>query len=63
VDATIPVADAMVPADPWPVGEGFRPAPVSPGAPHPWNKAPAARRTNGNGHDGNGRAGGARDGR
>jgi type IV secretion system protein VirD4 len=63
VDATIPVADAMVAAGPWPPGEGFRPAPVSPGAPHPWNKTSTARRANGNGHDGNGHAGEARDGR
>jgi type IV secretion system protein VirD4 len=58
VDAAIPAADVVVPADPWPLDDSFRPAPMSPGAPHPWNKAPTARRTNGNGH-----TGGARDGR
>jgi hypothetical protein len=63
VDAAIPAADVVVPADPWPLDDSFRPAPVSPGAPHPWNKAPAARRPSGNGHDGNGHAGGASDGR
>jgi hypothetical protein len=60
VDAAIPAADVVVPTDPWPLDDSFRPAPVSPGAPHPWNKAPTARRTNGNS---NGHTGGARDGR
>jgi type IV secretion system protein VirD4 len=66
VQAVPPVAAAPehLPAEPWPADGEFRPAPVSPDTPHPWNKAPASKGPNGNGRqrNGSGRSGGTRDG-